>query len=415
MAMRRAVLAVTAYLLLTIQAGVALADAPVFSGYGDLRFVVPGDEDDTWLEGGLGKTRFANEDGGVELRFGEIAAEGRWQIDPAFMVMASVRYDEDQRTKLDVLEAFVRYRPVSTSEWRWSVTAGAFLPPISLENDEVGWTSYWTLTPSAINTWVGEEFRTLGAEAKVELRGPVDSFEANAALFGWNDPAGFLIDVRGWALHDRPTGLFDKVRLPDVFAEDLALEHATTSLFKEIDGRAGYYARAAWIREGLGRIEVLRYDNRADPETFDVFPAWRTEFWSAGLETQIGAFEILAQGLTGETEVAPFSLFDREVEIWSAYVLAGRAFGDWRVAARAEIFGSDAVETDLLTGIGVEDPEYSEHGHAFTLAVTYTPEEWVRLTAELLHVDSIREQREEAGLSPRSRETQLQIAGRFFF
>ena len=418
MAMRascRAVHAAAAYLLFIIHAGAALADAPVFSGYGDVRFVVPGDDDDTWLEGGLGKTRFGNEDGGVEFRFGEIVGEGRWQIDPEFMIMAAVRYDEDQRTKLDLIEAFVRYRPVSTSEWRWSVTAGAFFPPISLENDEVGWTSHWTLTPSAINTWVGEEFRTLGVEAKVELRGTVDSFEANAALFGWNDPAGFLIDVRGWALHDRPTGLFDKVRLPDVFANDLGLDTMTASLFKELDDRVGYYARAAWISEGFGRIELFRYDNRADPAAFDVVPAWRTEFWSAGLETQVDAFEILAQGMAGETEVAPFGLFDRVVEFWSAYVLAGREFGDWRVAARAELFGADAVTADVISGITAEDPEYSEHGHAFTLAVTWTPEEWLRLTAEVLHLDSERAQREEAGLAHRSRETQLQIGGRFLF
>jgi hypothetical protein len=205
------------------------------------------------------------------------------------------------------------------------------------------------------------------------------------------------------------------VRLPDVFANDLGLDTMTASLFKELDDRVGYYARAAWISEGFGRIELFRYDNRADPAAFDVVPAWRTEFWSAGLETQVDAFEILAQGMAGETEVAPFGLFDRVVEFWSAYVLAGREFGDWRVAARAEIFGSDAVTANFISGITAKDPEYSEHGHAFTLAVTWTPEEWLRLTAEVLHVDSDRAQREEAGLAHRSRETQLQIGGRFLF
>jgi hypothetical protein len=221
--------------------------------------------------------------------------------------------------------------------------------------------------------------------------------------------------VRGWALHDRPTGLFDKVRVPDVFARDFGLDTMTASLFKELDDRVGYYARAAWIREGLGRVEVLRYDNRADPAAFDVVPAWRTEFWSAGLETQVEGIEILAQGMFGETEVAPFGLFDRVVEFWSAYVLAGHTFGDWRVAARAELFGSDAVTADFISGITAEDSEYSEHGHAFTLAVTYTPEDWVRLTAEVLHVDSVRAQRFEIPIPPRSRETQLQIGGRFLF
>ena len=404
------------YALLTLSTVEAFADAPVFSGYGDLRLVLPSDDDDTWLEGGLGKNRFGDRDGGVELRFGEIVGEGRWQVTPELFVMAGVRYDEDQRTKLDLIEAFVRYRPASTSQLRWSVTAGAFFPPISLENGEAGWTSHWTLTPSAINTWVGEEFRTLGVEAKLELRGAVDTFEANAALFGWNDPAGFLIDVRGWALHDRPTGLFDKVRLPDVFAHDLGLDHLTASLFDEIDDRPGYYARAAWLSEGFGRIEVLRYDNRADPAAIGTVPAWRTEFWSAGLETQIEGVEILAQGMFGETEVAPFGLFDRVVEYWSGYVLAGYAFNDqWRVAARAELFGSDAVETDLIAGITFEEPEYSEHGYALTLAATWTPLEWLRLTAEVLHIDSTRAQRDEIPLPPRLRERQLQLGGRFIF
>ena len=58
-----------------------------------------------------------------------------------------------------------RRRPVS-----WSVKAGAFFPTISLENDDLGWTSPYTLTPSAINSWIGEELRTIGSEAHAALR-----------------------------------------------------------------------------------------------------------------------------------------------------------------------------------------------------------------------------------------------------
>ena len=46
----------------------------------------------------------------------------------------------------------------------WSVKTGAFFPTISLENDDLGWTSPYTLTPSAINSWIGEELRTIGSE-----------------------------------------------------------------------------------------------------------------------------------------------------------------------------------------------------------------------------------------------------------
>ena len=396
----------------------ARADAITFAGYGDVRLVVPSDDDDTWLEGGLSKTRFGRADGDAELRFGEIVAEARAQIGADLMATATIRYDEDQRTPIDVIEAYARYRPVSTSPLRWSLKAGAFFAPISLENDEVGWTSHWTLTPSAINSWVGEELRTLGAEAMVEWRGEADTFEANVALFGWNDPAGILIDVRGWALGDRPTGLFDKVRLPDAFIGYAGgLLPRTTPLFKEIDDRVGYYARAAWKNESFGRVEVLRYDNRADPAAFDGVPAWRTEFWSAGLDTQVGDFEILAQGMAGETEVTPFPDYDRVVEFWSAYVLVGREFGAWRFAARAELFGSDATVAYLEDDEWeVEDePDYGEHGHAVTFAATWTPEEWLRLTGEILFVDSYRPLRRDDGLSADSSETQAQLGARFLF
>ncbi len=403
----------TAALTCAALAGATSASAQdiTFHGYADLRVILPSGDDETWLEGGLSKTRFGREDGNVEVRLGEIVGEARAQIGDELTAMAVLRYDEDQRTPIDLIEAYARYRPVSTSPLRWSVKAGAFFPPISLENNEIGWTSHWTLTPSAINTWVGEELRTIGAEGQFELRGQSNTFEANVALFGWNDPAGFLIDVRGWALGDRPTGLFDKPRLPDAFISHIGGALApTTPMFKEIDGRAGYYARAAWQNADFGRIEVLRYDNRADPAAFDVVPAWRTEFWSVGLETQIGDFDILTQGMTGETEVAPFPGYDRIVEFWSGYVLAGREFGDWRLAARAELFGSDATINDTAN-----DPDYGEYGHAFTVAATWTPREWLRLTGEVLSIDSYRPLRHDDGLPADSAETQVQLGARFSF
>ena len=116
------------------------------------------------------------------------------QITPGLMALAVVRYAPEQRTFFDVLEAFVRWRPVSTTPVRFTLEAGAFFPPISLENTEIGWTSPWTLTPSAINAWVGEELRTIGAEATVEWRRPTGTISAYGALYGWNDPTGILLN-----------------------------------------------------------------------------------------------------------------------------------------------------------------------------------------------------------------------------
>ena len=65
---------------------------------------------------------------------------------------------------IDLLETYVSWRPQSNGVLRWNVRAGAFFPPVSLENDDLGWTSPYTLTPSAINSWVGSELRTIGGE-----------------------------------------------------------------------------------------------------------------------------------------------------------------------------------------------------------------------------------------------------------
>lgn len=408
---------VAAAAVLTV--GNGLAQDVKFEGYADVRLVLPSDDDETWLEGGLSKTRFGRSDGDPELRVGEIVGEGVAQITPDVMALAWIRYDEDQRSAIELMEAYVRYRPVSTDAWRWSVKSGAFFPPISLENEEIGWTSMWTLTPSAINTWVGEELRTIGAEAKVELRGSADTFEANVALFGWNDPAGVLIDVRGWALHDRPTGLFERPRTPDALAIAWGVPPPMdTPLFKEIDGRAGYYARMAWRREGWGKVEVLRYDNRANPAAIDEQIAWRTEFWSAGTELHFGDIVVLAQALAGETEIAPMvDVYNRVVTFWSAYVLTGRDFGEWRVAARAEIFGSDATNYFRVAGVPMEAdlPNYGEHGCALTIAGAWLPEDWLRVSGELLLIDSYRPQRRIVGLDADSFEAQFQLGARIYF
>ena len=135
-----------------------------FDAYGDARVVKAPDER-SWRDGGLGKTRYGG--GDVTPELGEISAIGRAQLLPELSTYAHVRYEPDQRSALDIIEAYARYRPVSTTPLRWSFKAGAFFPPVSLENQGIGWTPVWTVTLSAINSWVGEELRTIGDCVKV--------------------------------------------------------------------------------------------------------------------------------------------------------------------------------------------------------------------------------------------------------
>lgn len=381
------------------------------NGLADTRLVQPSSQR-SWMDGGLGKLRFdGGPDRGPEVRFDEIAVDGKVQFNPDLAILGTLRYEPRQHTALDILEGYVRYRPVSTADWQWTNKAGAFYPPISLENESVAWTSPWTLTPSAINTWVGEELRTIGAESALEWRYDTGAIQALGALYGWNGAAGTLLTDRGWALGDRPTGLLDNLRQPDSLAarqrQPLPWERDP---WVQIGSSPGWYGGVAWRGDDIGRVMILHYDNEADPTAFRSGEVgWRTKFNSAGAEIDVGDFVVLTQAMIGTTEIDPSPTFHSLTKFRSAYVLVGRVFGDWTVAARAEAF--DTHEEHAV----VTSPELSEHGHAGTFAVSWRPRRWLRLTGEALHVDSYRLDRINEGLSPRAVENQYQFSVRLFF
>jgi hypothetical protein len=379
-----------------------------FDGYADLRLIVPSNQE-SWQSGLLGKLRYGAEDNKPEARLAEAVGQAVALITPELMALAVVRIEPEQRTFFDFLEAYVRYRPVSTTAWRWSVKAGAFFPPVSLENTELGWTSPWTLTPSAINTWVGEEIRIIGTEGMLEWRSETRTLSFMASIFGWNDPAGVLVADRGWALHDRVTGLIDRPREPDAIAYALHVpEPLYTYEVLEIDGRPGWYGAASWDETGLGKFNVIYYNNEANPSAVRKQIAWRTDFWNVGASTQIGNVTLLAQALTGETLIVPSKFFFSDTRFESAYLLAGWNISEnWRVAARADIFSTDEKRPFPAGNL-------SEHGNALTAAVNYLPYDWLRLTAEAIRVDSTRNQRTAEGLNPHAVENQLQISARFY-
>jgi len=388
----------------------AVAQEITYNGIVDGRVVEPSNQR-SWMRGGLGKLRFnGGSDRGPDAVFDQGTVDGKIALGPDFAVLGTLRFEPTQRTEIDMLEGYVRYQPLASGPWQWRAKAGAFFPPISLENEGVGWTSPWTLTPSAINSWVGEELRTIGGESTVQWRYDGGALETTAALFGWSGPAGTLLSDRGWALGDKPTGLLDRLRLPDVVE---SRQHKPLPQYEEpflqIGGSPGWYAGGAWRLDGVGRIAFLHYNNEADTSvTRNGQVGWRTKFNSLGVETAIGDIVLLAQGMSGSTEIDPTANFHSITWFNSAYLLAGRYFGDWSVAGRVEFFGT-RERHDPAT------PELSEHGHAETLAVSWRPLRMLRLTAEALRVESYRLDRTSAGLDPRAVENQYQFSARLFF
>src|SRR4029077_435410 len=136
-------------------------------------------------------------------------------IDDELHAISVLRLEPEQPSGIDILETYLSWRPAAHGAWRWSARAGAFFPPVSIENDDLGWSSPYTLTPSAINSWIGDELRTIGSEGTLRWKSDFGVVSLTGALTCCNDEAGVLIADRGWAMDDRPFGLFERERVPD--------------------------------------------------------------------------------------------------------------------------------------------------------------------------------------------------------
>jgi len=380
------------------------ASAAEFSvdAYADARLVVPPGER-SWVDGGLGKLRFGAGQPSPNLRFTEAVAQATLVLPADVQAIAVVRVEPKQRSGIDALETYLWWRPEARDGWRWSVKAGAFFPPASVENDDLGWTSPYTLTPSAINSWFGNELRTIGGEGTIAWSGPV-TVTAAAAVFCCNEPAGVLVAERGWSLDDRPTGLFERVRVPDATAALFGMPvPARTGMFENIDGHVGWYGGLKFGLPGAGEAGVLYYDNDADPDASTPGDdAWHTRFWSGSLRTRLFGATILAQGLTGDTAVGDYPPVVTRFD--AAFALASYDIGDWRASVRG-----DAFETRNSAGTLLD-----EDGHAFTAAVLWSAETWLRLGAELIDIVSRRRERLLEAGAPERDDVQFQLSARVF-
>ncbi len=375
-----------------------------FDAYVDARLVVPPGEK-SWLDGGLGKFRFGARQPTPDIRFVEAVGQATLAVTGDLHAVAVLRLEPGQRSGIDVLETYLAWRPAGSGDWHWSAKAGAFFPPLSVENDDLGWTSPYTLTPSAINSWAGEELRTIGGEATLTRHTSWGTLSAVGALFCCNEPAGTVMAARGWALDDRPSGLFERLRLPDATVQLYGGQPpGRTGLFENIDGQVGWYAQARWDIPDIGQVAVLRYDNRADPSAFTSRDSsWATRFWNVSFKTRVFGAAVLAQAFTGDTAIGgggalSTTYFD------SAFVLASYDFGDWRLSARAEAFDTRTA------GFSVMD----EDGHAFTAAVLWSARDWLRLSVELLTIDSRRAERLLQGAPAEVGDSQFQLGARVF-
>jgi hypothetical protein len=344
----------------------------------DLR-AVASDATTSTLDGGYSPTRFSRNQ--FPLQLGRLRVALDMPLGEVWRIhLDASAWDHSYTHPFGLTEAYLQYRPYPRNDLRLRVKAGAFYAPVSLENRAGGWASPYTLSYSALNSWIAEELRTIGVETKVDWLGtrtglPFD-IGAVAGIFGWNEGAGAALVDGGFILDDRQTPLFDTVGRVE------APTGAYIQPFREIDRRAGYYGGLDLDDPGRWLITALHYDNRADPSAFDAASrsfAWHTDFNTVGARLEYGSgWTLIAQWMGGETEIAPGGS-TVEWPFDARYLLLSKSWGRQMLSARYDRFEIDSHS---------EEPDGEQSGHAWTLAYALDAGKGWTVTLELLRVTS---------------------------
>jgi hypothetical protein len=359
--------------------------------------------------GGLGTLRYDQDHQG--LRLGYLRLGYRADLAPSLRVtVEAVSYGDHDVNVLDLTEAYGEWRSLPAGGWRSRVKLGAFYPEISMENRMRGWRSPYTLSYSAINTWVGEELRTIGGEYSIDWLGLSQgrNFEVSSsvAAYGWNDPTGTVLATRGWGLGDRQGTLFGR------FANRGRPLGGRTVFYDELDQRAGYYASTTLRYRGLLELRALHYDNRARlgveaPKIADA--TWLTHFEALGARwTPTRQLTVIAQWLHGRTfeDAAPNN---NDWSYASEFLLASWKQSAWRYSLRYDRYSVQQTRSTF---------EYlpfllDQGGHAWTASLDRELGEHWHVTLEGIQSDSHNVLRSFLGQPQQLRERQLQLAIRW--
>ena len=394
----------------------------------DFRFAAT-DDAVSVLDGGLGKTRYGAGAGsdpavprGADLfRLSQLSFWMDAHASETLGVFAHANVDPEpdkrqHRGRVDLIEGFVFYRPQLTERFHLDVRGGVLIPPVSLEHPGEAWTTIYTITPSAVNSWIGEEVRVTGGELNLLWTGLSHELAVTGASFGGNDPTGSLLAFRGWSLHDRVSGLSDRLPLAPIPSIGPGGPFARTqplwvSPFREIDGRLGYYGAAKWETFDRLVVSAMHFDNRSDQVQFDGDQyAWNTVFDDVGLWFAIpGGLEFATQYLTGRSRMGRTPGGDDAVAIdfEAAYGLASYLRGRHQLSVRYDTF--DIRDQDVAFG-ALDDN--NERGDAWTVSYWLRTGERHRLAVEWMRVDSERAARVSLGLPPQAVEDLLQVSFR---
>jgi hypothetical protein len=414
--LRRIAAALAAAALAHAWSAPALADPPHLALPANLGAVIDfrvvlTDGERSFTDGGFGRSRFGGGGEDPHLHAVPAAAELVWHGPVAWNVAGTVAvaWQDGQDQPVDLVQAFASWRPVPRGATRFTLRAGLYWPEISLEHQGAAWQVSDMITPSAINSWVGEEVKVVGLEGNASRPLAGGRISATLGLFGFNDTAGTLLAFRGWALHDRQAGAFSRQPLPPLGPDIAGAQPEWTTPAVEVDHRIGFYGRLEYRMIAPVTLSAFYYDNRSDPTavTDHLQWGWRTRFLNLGARVDLGAHtRLLAQAMTGTTRMGQD---DGEEDYWvetrfrAFYLRLTHEIGPVALSGRLDLFDT------RQRGEYVHSDD-DEQGWSLTGAADWHVTDQAQFILEWLHVDSERLSRLRLGTPARQDQDVVQAS-----
>ncbi len=355
----------------------------IFSGSLDARFIST-QRQENWANGGRGITRYGD-------LLGKSNTE-QFKFPQATLIIDTVPikgisshiqlnlsdhqdFSTSRRYDFGLVKAHLKYENWSKS---FNAKMGVLIPSISLENFETGWNNAYTISNSAINSWVGEEVRVLGAEFTYKVK----QWFVTGTAFGGNDVSGAILSWRGWALHDYQAVYGSALKIQSV-PEPLS-PTSWTFPFEEIDGNLGYYISTGYHSPFFSLI-AFYYDNKGDPEgNINGVYSWKTEFKNISIRWNYqDKFELLAQFLNGTTGMGKNKeAVDNKFNAF--YVMPTFKWKNkHRVIFRYDHFTVEDVDS-------WKTDSNASNGTAYTIGYSYQWRHFAKVFVEFIQVDSKR-------------------------
>ena len=350
---------------------------------------------DSWLGAGFGRLADGSGLAGTYAGVGsaELAAALDWRPSEHFRAYlhAAARHEPDavESESAGVAESYLEARAALGGRSEARFRGGLTFLPTSRENVAPLWSSPYTLTLSAINSWIADEIRPAGIETLLaHTTSNGNELDVLATALRGCDTAGTLLSWRGWAFGSRVSVLGEELPLPPLASlvpggAFAAQRDGGTEPLDELDGRTGYLGRVRWRRPGVVLVQLARFDNRGDRGLHGDQYAWATRFTQVAAELELGdRSRVIGEWLRGATGMGPLTgtRVDADVESW--YLLATTSLDAARLTLRYDRFSTDDRD-------GTAEPN-DESGWALTGAVLWRPVARLRVGFELLHVEGDR-------------------------